>query len=40
MVFRWSFKKDHHQNIAYDTRSKLKTTPEGNLPDMGRTEQT
>ncbi len=25
---RWSFKKDYHQNIAYDTfKPKLKTTP-------------
>ncbi len=25
---RWSFKKDYHQNIAYDTfKLKLKTTP-------------
>ena len=39
---RWSFKKDYHQNIAYDTfKPKLKTTPnESNLSDMGRVEQT
>ena len=39
---RWSFKKDYHQNIAYDTfKPKLKTIPqESNLSDMGRIEQT
>ena len=36
MVPAVEFKKDYHQNIAYDTfKPKLKTNPqEGNLPDM------
>ena len=38
---RWSFKKGHHQNMAYDTfKPKLKTTSKnGDIPDLGRIEQ-